>query len=86
MAEVTMRELRNEGGKVIDRVEAGETFIVTRDGRQVAELRPIERHWLTTAEAVERLRSLPRVDPVQLRKDIDSVIDPSVEGVFDRWD
>jgi len=39
MAEVTIRELRNHGGDVVDRVAAGERLIVTRDGRPVAELR-----------------------------------------------
>ena len=41
MAEVTVRELRNEGGRVIDRVLAGESLLVTRAGEPVAELRPL---------------------------------------------
>jgi len=41
MAEVSIRDLRNRGGEVIDRVEAGERLTVTRDGRPVAELRPL---------------------------------------------
>ncbi|MGB7163680.1 MAG: type II toxin-antitoxin system prevent-host-death family antitoxin, partial [Mycobacterium sp.] len=38
-----MRDLRNKGGEVLDRVERGECVIVTRDGRPVAELRPLPR-------------------------------------------
>ena len=41
MASVTIRDLRNHGGEVVDRVEAGEQLTVTRDGRPVAELRPV---------------------------------------------
>ena len=41
MSEATIRELRNHGGAVIDRVLAGETITITRDGEPVAELRPI---------------------------------------------
>jgi hypothetical protein len=33
----------NKGGEVLDRVERGERVIVTRDGRAVAELRPLAR-------------------------------------------
>jgi antitoxin (DNA-binding transcriptional repressor) of toxin-antitoxin stability system len=39
MDEVTVRDLRNRGGNVLDRVARGETLTVTRDGRPVAELR-----------------------------------------------
>jgi len=38
---ITQSELRNENAKVIEAVTAGETFIVTRNGQPVAELRPI---------------------------------------------
>ena len=40
---VTVRDLRNRGGEVLDRVERGESVIVTRDGRPVAKLRPLPR-------------------------------------------
>ena len=36
MESVTVRDLRNRGGEVLDRVERGERVIVTRDGRAVA--------------------------------------------------
>jgi prevent-host-death family protein len=41
--------------RLIDRVEAGETIIISRGGRPVAELRGLST--LTPAEAVERLRA-----------------------------
>lgn len=41
VADVTVRDLRNHGGQVLERVERGETMVVTRDGRPVAELRPL---------------------------------------------
>ena len=78
MAEVTIRELRNHGGDVIDRVAAGETLTVTRSGKPVAELRPLGRTPLSTAVLRERWARLPRVDPDELRRDIDAIIDPSL--------
>lgn len=73
-----MRDLRNRGGEVLDRVERGERVIVTRDGRAVAELRPLPRRSARPGELIERRKGLPRVDPDVLRRDIDTVIDPTL--------
>ena len=78
MSEASIRELRNHGGEVIDRVAGGEHIIITRDGTPVAELRPISRRRITAAALVERFQGLPRVDPVQLRADVDAVVDQSL--------
>jgi prevent-host-death family protein len=78
VAEVSIRELRNHGGEVIDRVEAGEQITITRNGRPVAELRPLPRPPLTAAALIERFKGLPPVDPDELRADIDAVIDQSL--------
>jgi prevent-host-death family protein len=75
---VTVRELRNNGGDVLDRVERGESVIVTRDGRPVAELRPLPRRGPRAAELIARRKRLPRVDQESLRRDVDAVIDSSV--------
>jgi prevent-host-death family protein len=78
METVTVRELRNKGGEVLDRVQRGEHVIVTRDGRAIAELRPLPRRSARPVELIERRKRLPRVDPDALRRDIDTVIDPSL--------
>ena len=78
MSEVTIRELRNKGGEVIDRVAGGETVTVTRAGKQVAELRPLPRPPLKAATLLSRWKHLPPVDRQQFRADIDAVIDPSL--------
>lgn len=78
MSEVTVRELRNHGGEVIDRVAGGETVTVTRAGKQVAELRPLMRPPLKATVLLARWRLLPPVDPREVRADIDAVIDPSL--------
>jgi prevent-host-death family protein len=75
MSEVSIRDLRNHGGDVIDRVERGERLIVTRDRRQVAELRPLERHPVKVGVLIERWSRLPRFDPDALRRDLDQAID-----------
>ena len=78
MESVSVRDLRNRGGEVLDRVERGERVVVTRDGRAVAELRPLPRPSVGPAQLIERRKRLPRVDPDALRRDIDATIDPSL--------
>lgn len=78
MATVTIRELRNHGGDVVDRVLAGESLTVTRDGAPVAELRPVGRPRLSASALVERRRHLPVVDLAALRADLDRVVDPAL--------
>lgn len=77
---MTVRELRNKGREVLDRVEAGERLTVTRDGRPVAELVPLPARPLTAAELVRRWQDLPPVDPAKLRADVDAFVDPSLWG------
>lgn len=73
---MTIRELRNRGGAVIDRLGPGEAVIVTRDGEPVAELRRLGRRPLTTEELQKRYKNVPRIDYDELRADLDAIIDP----------
>ena len=78
MDEVSVRELRNHGGDVLDRVAAGESLTVTRSGKPVAELRPLARAATATQVLIDRWSRLPDVDPEALRADIDAIIDQSL--------
>ena len=73
-----MRDLRNHGGEVLDRVLAGERIVVTRDGRPVAELRPLHRPRLSAEVLVERFRALPPIDAGRFRADVDAVLDQAL--------
>lgn len=73
-----MRDLRNRGGEILNRVAGGETLTVTRDGDPVAELRPLPRRPLQAARLLERWRALPVVDPARFRADIDELLDPAL--------
>lgn len=53
---ISQAELRNGSAGIMDALEAGEDFVVTRNGRPVGELRPITaRNDPTTAELKKRL-------------------------------
>ncbi|MBW3604423.1 MAG: type II toxin-antitoxin system prevent-host-death family antitoxin [Actinobacteria bacterium] len=78
MSEVNVRELRNHGSDVLDRVTRGETLIVTRAGVPVAELRPLPRKATAASALLARWRRLPHIDRDQLRSDLDAVVDASL--------
>lgn len=78
MNEVNVRELRNHGSEVLDRVTRGETLTVTRAGVPVAELRPLPRKATTASVLLARWRRLPHVDPEHLRTDLDTVVDANL--------
>lgn len=75
---VSVRDLRNNGGRVLDRVASGESLIVTKDGRPVAELRPIPGRALPADALLSRWRRLPHVDGAALRRDIDGSMDATI--------
>jgi prevent-host-death family protein len=78
MPEVSIRDLRNHGGDVIDRVEAGEHVTVTRSGKPVAELRPLGPKPIGRSVLLKRWSRMPAVDADRLRAEIDRILDPSI--------
>jgi prevent-host-death family protein len=75
---IAVRELRNETAKVIEAVTAGETFVVTRNGEPVAELRPIRarrRSFISRDEVAALATSAVRIDHRRFRADVDRLID-----------
>lgn len=78
MTLVSIRELRNHGGEVVERVRRGEHVVITSSGKPVAELRPLTRPGLSIDILIDRRKRLPAVDPDKLRADIDAVIDQQI--------
>lgn len=78
MTEINVRELRNHGGEVLDRVARGESLTVTRSGRPVAQLRPLPQAGVSGATLLARWKRLPKVDPTALRADLDATLDAAL--------
>lgn len=74
VAKVSIRDLRNHGGEIVDRAGRGEEITITRSGRAVAELRAV-RPPLSAGALLNRWRRLPAVDPDRLRVDVDRLLD-----------
>jgi prevent-host-death family protein len=75
MVDVTIRELRNKGGEVVDRAANGEPITITRAGKPVASLRPVHPPALSADVLLSRWRHLPPVDGAALRRDLDRILD-----------
>jgi len=57
-------------------LDAGEDFIVTRNGRPVGELRPYRRRQFMSRQAfIELFAGSPHIDYEQFRADIDRYVD-----------
>ncbi len=78
MSEVTVRDLRNHGGDVIDRVVHGERVTITRGGKPVADLRPYIGSKLSAEALLARWSHLPVIDPAAWRSDLDEIFDSRI--------
>lgn len=77
---ITLRELRNDSAGVLRDVQAGQAFIVTRNGTPVAELRPVgARRFVSRAVIAATAARAPRVDASRFRADVDALLDQTVE-------
>lgn len=74
---IRQSELRNDNAAIMRRVAAGEGFVVTVNGRAVADLTPHvsadrRRRYVPAAEFAAALRELPAPDPAAWRRDADA--------------
>ena len=81
MKTIQQRDLRNDSGKVLAAVEAGESFTITRNGKPVAELKPLtKRTFVPIAELTRTSANLPHIDYNEWRADMDAMIDQEIDG------
>ncbi len=77
MRTITQRELRNQSAAIMDAVERGESLRITRNGVEVAELRPApDTALVPMARVLPRFKGLPALELAQLRADEDDLFGP----------
>jgi len=75
--EITQRELRNDSGEVMRALDAGESFVVTRNGVAVGELMPLRRRrFVSRAAVLACFRPAASVDYGRFRADLDAIAAP----------
>lgn len=84
--EITQRDLRNKSKEIMDAVEGGQAFTVTRDGRQIGELVPIRhrRRFVPRGEFAATSRNAPTIDLAAFRADQDAATDHDAQA-SDGW-
>ena len=76
---IAQRVLRNDNAAIIERVARGESFVVTRRGQPIAELRPIspgQRRLVRRDDLRIVFEGVgPRIDGAAFRRDLDQAVD-----------
>lgn len=60
MREIAASEAKTHFLRLLDEVEAGESFVITRHGKPIARLESERRRQMSAAEAAEQIRELGR--------------------------
>ncbi|MBC6449462.1 type II toxin-antitoxin system Phd/YefM family antitoxin [Actinokineospora xionganensis] len=88
---IGQRELRNDNAEIMRRVESGERFTVTRNGKPVADLVPHQSERAakrrTLGEAQAAFRGLPPMDAQRWRREreADDQVFGSDDPADDAW-
>jgi len=75
---IAQRDLRNQNAQILAAVEAGTSFVVTRNGTPVAELRPLahgRRRLVSRSEIAAIAAAGPRIDAAAFRRDLIAAFD-----------
>jgi prevent-host-death family protein len=86
LPEITQRDLRSRSREIMDAVEHGQAFTVTRDGHQIGELVPIRRRrrFVSRQEFAAMSRNAPTGSLGAFRADQDAAADHEADDPYDR--
>ncbi|MBB5794839.1 type II toxin-antitoxin system Phd/YefM family antitoxin [Streptomyces caelestis] len=84
--EITQRDLRTRSKEIMDAVQGGQAFTVTRDGHRVGELIPLRRRrrFVPRAEFAAMSRTAPDISLDAFRDDQDTVVEQELDDPYDR--
>jgi prevent-host-death family protein len=84
--EITQRDLRSRSREIMDAVEHGQSFTVTRDGHRIGELIPLRRRrrFVPREEFTAMSRNAPAVDLEAFRADQDAAADQEASSPYER--
>lgn len=84
--EITQRDLRTRSREIMDAIEHGQSFTVTRDGHRIGELIPLRqrRRFVSRQDFAAMSRNAPATDPDAFRADQDATLDREVGSPYER--
>ncbi|WP_460397336.1 type II toxin-antitoxin system Phd/YefM family antitoxin [Actinophytocola sediminis] len=84
--EITQRDLRSRSKEIMDAVEGGQSFTVTRDGHEIGQLIPLRRRrrFVARDEFVAMSRTAAFIDVEAFRTDQDAAADQEIVDPYAR--
>lgn len=84
--EVSQRDLRMRSKEIMDAVERGDSFAVTRDGHQIGELIPLRRgrRFVSRADFARGSQLAPLIDIAAFRADQDVAYNQALDDPYAR--
>lgn len=84
--EITQRDLRTRSREIMDAVEHGQSFTVTRDGHRIGELIPLRqrRRFVSRQDFAAMSRNAPDIDLEAFRADQDAAFDHEASNPYER--
>lgn len=84
--EVSQRDLRMRSKEIMDAVERGDSFAVTRDGHQIGELIPLRRgrRFVSRAEFARASLLAPLIDGAAFRADQEAAYNQGLDDPYAR--
>ncbi|WP_328915004.1 MULTISPECIES: type II toxin-antitoxin system Phd/YefM family antitoxin [unclassified Streptomyces] len=84
--EITQRDLRSRSKEIMDAVQGGQSFTVTRDGHQIGELIPLRRRrrFVARAEFAAMSRTASDVSLEAFRADQDATAEQETDDPYGR--
>ena len=84
--EITQRDLRNRSREIMDAIQSGQSFTVTRDGHPIGELVPLRRRrrFVSRQEFAAMSRTAPDIGLDSFRADQDTTADTYLDDPYAR--
>jgi prevent-host-death family protein len=85
-SEITQRDLRTRSKEIMDAVQNGQSFTVTRDGHRIGELIPLRRRrrFVPRDEFAAMSRTAPKISLEGFRADQDAFADHQLDDPYAR--
>ncbi|MFH9333529.1 type II toxin-antitoxin system Phd/YefM family antitoxin [Streptomyces althioticus] len=84
--EITQRDLRNRSREIMDAIQSGQSFTVTRDGHPIGQLVPLHRRrrFVSRREFAAMSKAAPDIGIDTFRVDQDATADTYLDDPYAR--
>ncbi|MEU7002237.1 type II toxin-antitoxin system prevent-host-death family antitoxin [Nonomuraea sp. NPDC046570] len=84
--EINQRDLKNRASEIMDAIERGESFTLTRNGHQIATVTPISRRrtFVPKERFLAAFAGAPRIDDRKFAEEVRAAFEGDDYDVFER--